>query len=73
MIISLGEIKKFIKVLKIKQMFDNINKINFINKINLKKMLIFLLKYFIINLEKDLYKIIKKIYNSKSRKDVQNG
>ena len=30
-------------------------------------------KYFIINLEKDLYKIIKKIYNSKSRKDVQNG
>lgn len=36
-------------------------------------MLIFVLKYFIINIEKDLYKIIKKIYNSKSRKDVQNG
>ena len=31
------------------------------------------LKIFYNNLRKDLYKTIKKIYNNKSRKDVQNG
>ena len=30
-------------------------------------------KIFYNKLRKDLYKIIKKIYNRKSRKDVQNG
>ena len=45
---------------------------NFFNKFQ-PKPLIFLLKYFIINMIKDLYKIKKKLYNAQKRKEEQNG